>query len=127
MARILYLDDEEPLVFLVTRMLQLLGHQPSGFTVAKEALAVYRAAPDAFDLVLTDLSMPTMGGIEFAKEILAVRASAAVAVLTGHADPKDVAAARAAGVMDVVSKPGTIQQMEEVLKDLFAKTSGVKK
>jgi len=127
MARILYLDDEEPLVFLVTRMLQLLGHEPAGFTVAKDALAAFRAAPEGFDLVLTDLSMPTLGGIEFVKEILGVRPGAAVAVLTGHADRKDVEAARAAGVLDIVSKPGTIQQMEEVLRDLFAKRSGVMK
>jgi CheY-like chemotaxis protein len=121
MARILYLDDEEPLVFLVTRMLQVLGHEPVGFTVASEAIGAFRASPDRFELVLTDLSMPTMGGIEFATQILGIRREAAVAVLTGHADPKDVEAARAAGVLDVISKPGTIQQMEEVLRDLFAK------
>ena len=83
MARILYLDDEESLVFLVTRMLQVLGHEPQGFTSASEALAAFRASPGSFALVLTDLSMPAMGGIEFATQILAIRRTAAVAVLTG--------------------------------------------
>ena len=45
MARILYLDDEEPLVFLVTRMLQVLVTSPSGFTSASEAIAAFRASP----------------------------------------------------------------------------------
>jgi DNA-binding NtrC family response regulator len=127
MARILYLDDEESLVFLVTRMLQLLGHEPAGFTMASEAIAAFRASPESFELVLTDLSMPTMGGMEFAIQILGIDPGTAVAVLTGHANPKDIEAARAAGVLDVISKPGTIQQMEQVLKDLFAKRPGMKK
>ena len=121
MARILYLDDEEPLAFLVTRMLQLLGHEPLACTDPAKALEAFRAEPDRYDLVLTDLSMPTMSGIEFAEKILEMRASAAVAVLTGYADPKDVATARRAGVLDVVSKPGTIEQMDSTVLALLAK------
>ena len=125
MARILYLDDEKPLAFLVKRMLELLGHQPSAFTAPARAVEAFRAQPESFDLVLTDLSMPTMSGIEFAEQILAIRHTARVAVLTGHADPKDVEAAHAAGVMDVASKPGTLQQMEQVLGVLLAKAAAV--
>jgi DNA-binding NtrC family response regulator len=120
MARILYLDDEEPLVFLLTRMMQLLGHEAAGFTSAIEALDAFREDASSFHLVLTDLSMPAMGGIEFATEILKLRPDTPVAVLTGHADARDVETARAAGVMQVTSKPGSIQQMEQTLNDLLA-------
>ncbi len=68
-TRILYLDDEEPLVFIVKRMLKHLGHEPSCFSRADEALAAYSAAPDEFDLVLTDMAMPGMSGVDFATEV----------------------------------------------------------
>ena len=46
-ARILYLDDEEPLVFLMKRMLEHLGHRVSAFTSSEDALAAFTAAPCA--------------------------------------------------------------------------------
>ena len=119
MARILYLDDEEPLAFLVSRMLQVLGHEAVAFTDPAEAIAAFRAAPESFALVLTDLSMPAMNGIDFARQILELRKEAAVAVLTGHALPKDVDAAREAGLIGVLQKPGTLEQMEQALGELL--------
>lgn len=119
MARILYLDDEEPLAFLVSRMLQVLGHEAVVFTDPPQAIAAFRAAPESFALVLTDLSMPAMNGIDFAREILELRKGAAVAVLTGHALPKDIEAAREAGLIGVLQKPSTLQQMEQALAELL--------
>ena len=63
-ARILYLDDEEPLVFLMRRMLEHLGYRVAGFTRSDEALAAFNAAPAEFDLVMTDMSMPGMSGVD---------------------------------------------------------------
>ncbi len=76
-ARILYLDDEEPLVFIVKRMLERLGHQVAGFSNADAALAAFSAAPDTFHLVLTDMSMPGMNGIDFATAVIGVQAGCA--------------------------------------------------
>ena len=125
MAHILYLDDEEPLVFLATRMLKFLKHEAEGFTRAADALAAFQSKPDAFDLVLTDLSMPYMGGLEFAKQILAIRPDAAVVVATGCIEPRDEEAARALGVLDVVMKPGTIEDMARTVNELLKKTETV--
>jgi hypothetical protein len=55
--RILFLDDEEPMVFLAQRMLSRLGYQVTGYTRPAEALQAFRANPDQFDLV-TDMNMP---------------------------------------------------------------------
>jgi CheY-like chemotaxis protein len=122
-ARILYLDDEEPLAFLVKRMLQVLGHEALVFTDPTEAIAAFRAAPGSFALVLTDLSMPAMSGIDFARHIFEIRADAPVAVLTGHAPPKEVEAAHAAGIRDVLQKPGTLEQMEQTLNGLLSEAA----
>ena len=118
-ARILYLDDEEPLVFIMTRMLGHLGHQVSGFTRASEALAAFFATPAGFDLVVSDLSMPEMSGIDFAKEVLAARPQARVAIVSGHVDAGDAERARAAGVRHVVRKPNTLEEMTRLVGDLL--------
>jgi CheY-like chemotaxis protein len=118
-ARILYLDDEEPLVFLMRRMLEHLGHRVTALTSSEAALAAFATTPDAFDLVLTDMSMPGMSGVEFAQQVLAVRPNALVVIASGHLQDKDVARARAAGVRDVIQKPATVEEMAQTISRLL--------
>jgi two-component system cell cycle sensor histidine kinase/response regulator CckA len=118
-ARILYLDDEEPLVFIVKRMLEHLGHKVSGFTSSDAALAAFKAAPQDFELVLSDMSMPGMSGIEFATEVLAVRPDTLVVLVSGFVEPKDAERARAVGVRHVVRKPNTIAELKELVSGLL--------
>jgi two-component system cell cycle sensor histidine kinase/response regulator CckA len=118
-ARILYLDDEEPLVFLMRRMLEHLGHRVTAVSSSDAALAAFAAAPGEFDLVLTDMSMPGMSGVEFAQKVLELRPDARVVIATGHLQDKDVARARAAGVHDVIQKPGTIEEMARTINQLL--------
>jgi two-component system, cell cycle sensor histidine kinase and response regulator CckA len=122
-ARILYLDDEEPLVFLMRRMLEHLGHRVTAFASSDAAFAAFTAAPTAFDLVLTDMSMPGMSGVEFAQKILAVRPETFVVIATGHVQDKDVARAREAGVREVIQKPGTIEEMARTINHLLERSS----
>lgn len=119
MSRILYLDDEELLVFLVTRLLQRLGHEPLGFTEPAQALATFKSDPGQFALVLTDLSMPGANGLDFAQEILATAPNTRVAILTGHAEPDDVTRATAIGIRAVEQKPLTIEELAPVLQRLL--------
>lgn len=123
-ARILYLDDEEPLVFLMRRMLEHLGHRVSAFTSSEQALAAFKAAPMEFDLVLSDMSMPGMSGIEFAESVLAVRPDVMVVITTGHVQPKDIARAQAAGVHEVIQKPGSLDEMTQTVERLLAQSGG---
>jgi DNA-binding NtrC family response regulator len=116
---ILYLDDEEPLVFLVTRLLMRLGFEPHGFTEVAQALATFKSDPSRFALVLTDLSMPEANGLEFAREVLATAPDARVAILTGHVDDADVTRATAIGIRAVVQKPLTIEELGPVIRQLL--------
>jgi DNA-binding NtrC family response regulator len=118
-ARILYLDDEEPLVFLMRRMLEHLGHRVSAFMRSEDALAAFKATPADFDLVLTDMSMPGMSGIEFAQSVLEVRPEALVVIATGHMQDKDVAKARAVGVHEVIQKPSSLEEMAQTVSRLL--------
>jgi two-component system cell cycle sensor histidine kinase/response regulator CckA len=119
-GRILYLDDEQPLVFLMTRMLTHLGHKVSGFTSGQEAVEAFRASPGEFDLILTDMSMPHMSGLEFAQEILKIAPQARVVIATGCIDPNWAEHARSCGVREVIEKPGSVADMSQVVTRLLS-------
>ena len=122
MARLLYLDDDGALVALVARHLERAGHSVAGFTNAPEALAVFRALPSQFDLVITDMSMLGASGLDFAKEVLAIAPSAVVVIATGCEEPNWAAHARASGVRAVIEKPTDAGEMAARLAALLPGT-----
>jgi len=121
--RVLYVDDEEALTLLASRALSRLGHQVSSFTDPVEALDAFRARPQDFDVVATDLSMPHMSGFEFASEVLAVRPGMPVLMMTGYLDADDETNARAIGVREVILKPTTMDELGRAL-DRLLRASG---
>lgn len=108
---IMYVDDEEPLVFLVMRLLERLGYRVSGYTRAEEAVAAYRTNPSRYELVITDLSMPGMSGMDVARSILAIQPEAKVLMVSGYLRQADLDLARSIGVRDVVLKPNTVEEL----------------
>jgi len=109
-SRILYLDDEESMVFLVKRLLERRGHQVTGFTDQKEAIAAVRADPYAFDLVLTDYNMPVLTGLDVAREMRAIRADLPVAIASGFVDESLREQAGGAGVRDLIFKASQVSE-----------------
>jgi CheY-like chemotaxis protein len=118
-GRILYLDDEEALVFLATRQLRRLGFEAVGFTEVPQALAAFKTDPAAFVLVLTDLSMPGANGLEFAQEVLAHAPGTRVAILTGDLNPADASRVKAAGVHAIEQKPQQAEEWGRVIGQLL--------
>jgi CheY-like chemotaxis protein len=119
--RILYLDDEESLVVLAKRMLERMGYRVTGFNDASKALAAFTAAPQDFDLVLTDLSMPGMSGMEVSRQILQIRPDIPVLLATGYVRTEDVKEALAIGIREVIWKPQTIGEMGDLLAQQLRK------
>jgi PAS domain S-box-containing protein len=118
--RVLFLDDEEPLVRLASRMLDRLGYRVDAYTRASEALDAFRKEPARFDLVLTDLSMPGASGIDFAKSVLDIRPDVPVILTTGYIDPDDLETVQRIGVREVILKPTTIEEMGRSFRRLLA-------
>ncbi len=121
--RVLHVDDEAALVRTFARSFEHLGHRATGFTDPVEALAHFGEDPQRYDVVVTDLSMPNMSGLDFARAILAVRDDVPVVLATGYSDLADEARAREAGIRAVLSKPFSMAQLEETL-GRFARAAG---
>jgi PAS domain S-box-containing protein len=112
---ILYIDDDEALVFLVRRLLERRGYRLSGHVNQREALDALRADPAGFDLVVTDYNMPGMSGLDVARAIRAIRPDLPVVVASGFIDEALRANAPAAGVRELISKTGEAVDLCESL------------
>ena len=119
--RILYLDDEESLVMLAKRMLERMGYHVTGFNDSAKALAAFETAPQDYDLVLTDLSMPGMSGMEVSRRVLQIRPDIPVLLATGYVRNEDVQQARVIGIREVIWKPQTISEMGDLLAQQLEK------
>lgn len=118
--RVLYVDDEEPLVYLATRMLKRLGYQVRGFKDAAEALAAFRADPDGFDVIITDYNMPGMSGMELAQQLLIIDPAARIALSSGYLQQSEINRARALGISEIVQKPNGFNELGTVVQRLLS-------
>jgi two-component system cell cycle sensor histidine kinase/response regulator CckA len=115
---VLFLDDEEALVFLVTRMLERVGYTVSGYTRAEAALAAVRANPAQFDLVVTDLNMPGMSGLDVARELAHIRPDLPVVLASGYLTEELRVLAPQAGVRQLIYKPNSVEELCAVVQRL---------
>ncbi len=118
---ILYLDDDDTLVFLVRRLLERRGYRVTAFTEQKQAIEAVRADPQAFHLLLTDYNMPGMSGLDVARSVLALNPALPVAVASGYITDELQAEARAAGVREVVFKTDAVEAFCEIVARLARK------
>jgi CheY-like chemotaxis protein len=103
--RILLVDDEEAIVRMEQQMLSRLGYQVTARTSSIEALAAFKAHPDSFDLLLTDMTMPNMTGIQLAAAVRTLRPDVPVIVCTGFSEQIDEAKYAALGISGYLMKP----------------------
>jgi CheY-like chemotaxis protein len=118
--RILFVDDEEDLVYAGEKMLKRLGYEPAVFQNSLEALEAFRAGPDQFDLIITDQGMPHMTGTELAREALRIRPGIPIILCSGFSpDSDDGFASRDAeeiGIREVLMKPLGSSEMAGIIR-----------
>ncbi len=116
---ILYLDDDDTLVFLVQRLLERRGYLVSAFSTQEDAIDAVRQSPAKFALLLTDYNMPGMSGIEVAKQVRALNPDLPVAVASGYITDELKSEAAAAGVCEVVFKTDAVEEFCDVVARLI--------
>jgi CheY-like chemotaxis protein len=124
---ILLVDDEQALLDVMRQMLERLGYTvvPKSSSVA--ALEEFRAQPDAFDLVITDQTMPKMTGLELSKQLMAIRPDLPVILCTGFSDCLTPEKRKAAGIRALVMKPMNMNDIASTIRKVLkggSKTDG---
>jgi two-component system, cell cycle response regulator CpdR len=121
MARILVVDDEEPIRILVARGLSLDGHECLMAGDGGEALDVLIAESGRFDLMLTDIRMPLMDGIALALAAKRDFPALIIMLMTGYADQRERARSLDTIVAEVMTKPFTLAELREKVSDILTR------
>lgn len=103
--RILFVDDEPLLVEVGQLLLEMLGYRVTAKSGSLEAFDVFSAAPDDFDLILTDLTMPNMTGLQLARKIKEIRPDIPIVLCTGFSETITSGQIASMGVADFLMKP----------------------
>ena len=119
MARVLVADDDSGVREFLEIMLTREGYDVSCAENGKEALAVFRKKP--FDIVLTDLKMPKVDGINLLKEIKAISPDAIVILITAHASGETAVTAMQEGAFDYIEKDFDVDDLKAIIRDALAK------
>ncbi|MEW6218341.1 MAG: response regulator [Thermodesulfobacteriota bacterium] len=114
--RVLLVDDEPAVAGLEGRILEQLGYQVTVHTRSVAALAAFEAAPQRFDCLLTDQTMPGCTGLDLARQVLARRPGLPVVLCTGFSEGLDPGLVRQAGIRTVLRKPLLARELGEALR-----------
>ena len=117
---VLYIDDDDVMVVMVQRLLERLGYSVTCLGDPTRAIEVVRAAPQAFDVVVTDLNMPELSGLDVARALQRIRAELPVIISSGNLPDQLQGEARQAGVRALVHKQYTLEELGAVIHWVLA-------
>ncbi len=112
---LLLVEDDMEVLEVEKEILSLSGYELKEARNGKEALILYKKVKDRVSAVLTDLTMPKMGGIELARKVKSINPKVKVIVISGYITQKEMETLRREGIDDVIQKPF---EMEELLSRL---------
>jgi len=112
--RILLVDDEKQIIDIEQQILERLGYTVTPKTDSEEALEEFATLPERYDLVITDMTMPKMTGVQLARELMDIRPDIPVILCTGFNESITEEKALAMGIDKFIMKP--------IVKDELAKT-----
>jgi CheY-like chemotaxis protein len=119
--RILLVDDEEPIVRMEKQMLERLGYDVTDRTSSIEALEAFKANPDKFDLVITDMTMPNMTGVQLSQKLLEIKPGVPIIICTGFSEKISEDKAKAMGIRGYVMKPVVKSELAKKIRKVLDK------
>ncbi len=117
--RILLVDDEEMIVKTGKQMLERLGYHVTARTGSIEAFEAFKANPDEFDLILSDMTMPNMTGTQLAEKIKSVKPDIPIIICTGFSDQINEKTSGKLGIQGYVAKPLIKKEVAKVIRKVL--------
>jgi DNA-binding NtrC family response regulator len=122
-GHILVVDDEPDIVEFTVALLTNMGCQATGATTANDAWRIFEANPAAFDMVISDVTMPDVTGIELARSMIERRPELPVVLVTGYSGADSEEAARRLGIRRILQKPVPSRLLGSVVAQCLAATA----
>jgi PAS domain S-box-containing protein len=122
--RILLVDDEEAIVRVLKQVLERLGYHVVERTSSPDALKAFIENPSAFDLVISDMTMPNMTGDRLARELIAIRPDIPIIICTGFSERIDKEKASAVGIKGFIMKPIIQSEMANMVRKILDEAKG---
>ncbi len=116
---VLCVDDDQTMLLVLQRMLERGGYRVSAFDLPQQALAALKAAPLAYDVVVTDYNMPVTDGLQLAAEASAIRPGLPIVMYSGFISDELRADARHAGISHIVPKANSYDELPAVVRQLL--------
>jgi CheY-like chemotaxis protein len=117
--RVLFVDDEPMLAEMGQAMLERLGYTVTSRTSSLEALATFSNQPEAFDLVITDQTMPGMTGVDLARRMLQIRPQLPIILCTGYSTQISAENAQQYGIRGFALKPLTRKDIATMVRKVL--------
>ena len=117
--RILLVDDQDIIVQMEKQMLEQLGYHVTDRISSVDVLEVFRADPDKFDLVITDMTMPNMTGEQLADELIKIRFDIPVILCTGFSEKMSEEKAKAMGIKGFLMKPVLMKDLSSTIRKVL--------
>ena len=121
---VMYVDDDQALVFLIARVLKRKGFTVTTFTDPQEAQVALRADAQAFDILVTDYNMPGYSGIDLLRYAKLIRPDLPVALASGYVTPELEQSAIREGASALIYKPNDVSEFCETVQRLIAGNDG---
>jgi PAS domain S-box-containing protein len=122
--RILFVDDEELLVDVAQQMLERLGYRVFAHINPVVALQSFLADPQGFDLVITDMTMPSLTGDRLTRQILEVRPDIPVLISTGYSEAVTEKNVRQMGAQGFLMKPIMLHDLARIIRKTLDDVNG---
>ncbi|MDY6903455.1 MAG: ATP-binding protein [Thermodesulfobacteriota bacterium] len=120
---ILLVDDEVLMTDVGEKMLGRLGYNIIVTNSGHEALEVFSEDPDYFDLVITDMTMPYLTGVDLAKKLMEIRSDVPIILCTGFNELITPEKARNLGIRKFIMKPFEMEKMAKAIRSAMGKTA----
>ena len=117
--RILLVDDEASIIAMEKQVMERLGYQVTTRTASIEALEAFKAGPDKFDMVITDMSMPKMPGDKLAVELIKIRPDIPILLCTGFSEGMTDEKIKSLGIKGLLMKPIVIKDLALKIREIL--------
>jgi signal transduction histidine kinase/CheY-like chemotaxis protein len=117
--RIMFIDDSETIARLASESLVLYGYKTAVFTSSVQAMESFEKHPDEYDLIVTDMSMPKMTGLELTEKIKAIRPDLPIILCSGYSEMIVKEKALAMGVNIYIQKPLAMDNLARQIRELL--------